>query len=66
MHSQYNIPRILKGEPKIETLMKEIEGIDPNEEWYIVDMLKLMSLCASEAYFSSTLLEDLHRFVIIG
>lgn len=63
LHSQYNIPRILKGEPKVEALMKDVDVLDPNEEWYIVDMLRMLSVCATEAYFSPALVEDLHRFV---
>ena len=66
MHSQYNIPRILKGEPRVEALHRDLEIIDPNEEWYLADMLKLMSLLGSENYFSASLLEDLHRTVQPG
>lgn len=64
LYSQYNIPRILKAEPRIESLMRDTENIDPNEEWFLGDMLKLLSLMAEEGSFPPILLEDLHRCVL--
>lgn len=66
MFSHYNIPRVLKGDPRIEALYKDIDNMDPNEEWYIADMLKLLSTLATEGYYSSPLLEDLHKIVRVG